>query len=69
MRLVVHNKRDKKVYHLPLSELREGKWTAEVPESDMVEVTWKNGFLTVADAKIRKVDTEKVSEVKKDGEE
>jgi len=58
MRLVVHNKREKKVYQVPLAEFKEGKWLSEIPTSDLVEIIWKNGFLTVSDAKIRKVDSE-----------
>jgi len=53
-RLVVHNTREKKVFAVPLEELKKGVWLKDVPDSDMVEITWKNGFLTIADAKIRR---------------
>lgn len=72
-RLVVHNTRQKKVWQVSLQEFKEGKWLQEVPDSDLVEVNWKNGFLTIADAQIRRIETgekpKKEEEKNESGEE
>jgi hypothetical protein len=58
-RLVVHNTREKKVFHVTREELKKGEWLKLIPDSDLVEIQWKNNFLTIADAKIRRQEGEK----------
>jgi len=58
-RLIVHNKREKRVFHMPLAEFKKGEWLKEVPESELAEVNYKNNYLTISDAKIRRGEGEK----------
>ena len=58
-RLIVHNKRDKRVWNMSLAELKAGEWLKDVPDSDMVEIGFKNNYLTISDAKIRRGEAEK----------
>jgi hypothetical protein len=53
-RLVVHTQREKKVYNISLAELKKGEWLKDIPDSDLVEIQWKSGFLTISDAKIKR---------------
>lgn len=54
-RLVCDNKRYKKVWQMPLKEFKEGEWLQDVPDSDLSEVNYKSGFLTINDAELRRV--------------
>jgi len=82
MRQVLDTIRKKKVYNISPEEFKKGDWLKLIPDSELIEVTYKNHFLTVHDARISKVteevnlvahearkskQTEKVEEAKEDG--
>lgn len=62
MRQITDIKRNKRTFNLSLEEFRSGNWLKEVPNSDLVEVLYKNNYLTISDCKIRKLEENKQSE-------
>ena len=66
MRQITDIKRNKRTFNLSLEEFRSGNWLKEIPNSDLVEVLYKNNFLTIADCKIRKLE-EGENKSEKDG--
>ena len=55
MRQITDIKRNKRTFNLTLKELKEGAWLKEVPDSDLVEIAYKNGYLTINDCQIKKI--------------
>jgi len=55
MRQVTDVKRNKRTFNISLEELRKGDWLKEIPNSDMVEITYKKYYLTINDCKISKL--------------
>ncbi len=70
MRQITDIKRNKRTFNLTLDEFRKGEWLKEVPDSDLVEITYKNRYLTINDCHIKKlVDLKKrKSEKEKEGD-
>ena len=68
MRQVTDIKRNKRTFNLTLGELKEGKWLKEVPDSDLVEITYKNGYLTINDCQIKKLGNSKINSEKEEKE-
>ena len=65
MREVTDIKRLKRVYNLTFNEFKEGKWLQLIPlfeNSNKVEITYKNGFLAISDAKIKTIDEKRAEE-------
>jgi hypothetical protein len=56
MRQITDVKRNKRTFNLTLVELRKGDWIKEIPNSDLVEISYKNGYLTISDCLISKLD-------------
>jgi hypothetical protein len=70
-RLITTTRRDKVVYNLSLEEFKKGEWLAAVPESDMVEVSYRQNYLTITDFKVQRTAdgrTEKEPTEKEDEE-
>jgi len=65
MRQIIDTRRKKMVFNISLTELKKGEWLEKIPDSEMVEFSYKNGYLTICDATIRKMKSEK--EGKDDG--
>lgn len=55
MRQVVDVVRTRKVYNMSLDEFLKGEWVKNLPNSELLEVQYKDHFLTVSDAKISKI--------------
>ena len=67
MRQVLDTIRSKKVYNIPLEEFKKGEWLKLVPmNSELVEIQYKNHFLSIHDAKISKY-AEQAGEDEKNG--
>ena len=56
MRQITDIKRNKRTFAISLEELKKGEWFKEIPESDLVELSYKNGYLTISDCKISKME-------------
>jgi len=56
MKKVTEVKRQKQTFNLTLSELRKGDWLKLIPESEMVEITYKNHYITISDCEITNLD-------------
>lgn len=56
MRQITDIQRNKRTFNLSTKELKDGKWLKEIPDSDMVEFTYKGGYLTICDCSIKKID-------------
>ena len=55
MRKVLDTIRMKKVYNIPMAEFKKGEWLKLIPaDSELIEVQYKNHFLSIHDAKISK---------------
>lgn len=55
MRKVLDTIRTKRVYNIPIEEFKKGEWLKLIPEdSELIEIQYKNHFLSVHDAKISK---------------
>jgi len=67
-RQVLDTVRTKKVFNLSIEEFLKGEWIKWVPKSELVEVQYKNHFLSIHDAKISKI-TEKVEAKENAGSE
>jgi len=65
MRQIIDTRRKKMVFNISLSELKKGDWLEQLPDSELVEFSYKNNYLTICDATIRKMKSEK--EGKDDG--
>lgn len=61
MRQVTDIERKKRTFNLSITELKKGDWLKEVPDSDMVEILFKNQYLTISDCSIKRLDSEKES--------
>jgi hypothetical protein len=62
MRLVTDIKRNKRVFNLSVAEFKKGEWLKEIPDSDMIEITYKGNYLIVNDCNIKKVERKNISE-------
>jgi len=70
MRQITDIKRSKRTFNIRIDELKKGEWLKELPDSDMVEITYKNNYLTISDCNIKKlVDTKKNKKSEMDAEE
>lgn len=68
MRHITEVKREKNVYNISLKELKEGKWLKLLEKaSDMIEIQYKNGFITISDCNITKADRKSEKEEDKNG--
>ena len=59
MRQVTDIKRNKRTFNLSFAELKKGDWLKEIPNSDMVELSYKKNYLTINDCKISKLEDPK----------
>ena len=64
MRQVTQTNRTKKVYNITVEELKKGKWLDELPDADYVELTYKNNYLVINSAVIRKIKKSEMEEDK-----
>ena len=62
MRQVTDIKRTKQTFNVTVDEIKEGKWIKHIPDADIIELDYKNGWLTIRSAKIRKLVKLKESE-------
>jgi len=51
MRKINNVVRTKNVYNLSVKEFKSGEWLKTIPESDKLEISYKNNFLVVKDMK------------------
>ena len=57
MRHITNVKREKNVYNLSLDELKSGDWLNLLKNaSEMVELSYKNGYVTISDCNIKKLE-------------
>lgn len=68
MRQVTDIKRSKQTFNVTVDEIRKGDWIKHIdPKSDIVEFTYKNGWLTIRTAivkKLVKLDESEKEEIK-----
>lgn len=62
MKLVAEAKRHKQVFRMSVDEFKKGEWLKQIPESDLLEVQYKKYHLTINNAILLKVRTEKEGE-------
>ena len=63
MRQVLNTIRKKQVYNMSMEEFKRGEWLKMIPNSELVEVQFKNHFLSVHDALIEKTHNENTTEM------
>ena len=56
MRQITDIRRNKRTFNLTLEEFKKGIWLKEIPNSDLVEVLYKNHYLTISDCQIKKLE-------------
>jgi len=54
VRQITDVKRNKRTYDLPLPELKKGDWLKLITEGALVELSYKNGYLTINECFIKK---------------
>ena len=56
MRHVMNAKREKNTYNLSLDEFKSGVWLDKIKDaSDLLELSFKKGWLVISDAKITEI--------------